>query len=216
MSMEVTEPRAVAKSGRLEALSDGIFAVAMTLLVVTFDVIKLPAGLDGAKIERLLLDEWPDVMNYAEGFVIVAAFWTQHHHLFHRVVRYDWRLVWLNFIGLMLVVLIPMTTSIVSDYGDVTVAAAVFEGNMLLTGLAFYACWVYASRRYCLIDRNVDRRVVRMGRRRAMVIPVVSAAAMALSAITPRWSTVLFFFVPPILMLIARTSGLSPEEADEV
>ena len=85
------------KPNRIEALSDGIFAIAMTILVLSFEVIlKHPSDLS----ERYLLDSmdelWPDFLHYAESFIILGVFWYQHHRQFHYIKKVDSILIFIN------------------------------------------------------------------------------------------------------------------------
>jgi uncharacterized membrane protein len=189
---------------RLEALSDGIFAVALTLLVVTFDALKDSGRVSPEEIKRTLLKEGPDMLHYAESFLLVGAFWVEHHNQFHFIKRCDWQLTWMNLLGLMLVVLIPMTNTLVGDYGSYTFAAAIYETNMFLVGAIFYMTWSYAAGGGRLVSESLDKRIIRVCKRRNLIIPALSLVALLLCPFVPRLSTVLYFLVPALMLLTGR------------
>jgi uncharacterized membrane protein len=194
----------VLSTTRVEALSDGVFCFSMTLLVVTFDVMKLPEDMTDQKMKALILSQWPDFLHYVQSFIIVAAFWMEHHQQFHLIKHCDWKLIWMNIVALIFVVLIPMTNFLAGDFAHLPIVAALFEGNMFVAGLAFCVAWIYASRGRRLLDPALDAGTIRLHARRNLVIPFLSLAAMALSLLTPRGSTLLYFLAPPLILVIGR------------
>jgi uncharacterized membrane protein len=193
-------------TGRSEALSDGIFAMALTLLIVTFDVLKASGTTSPEAMKALLLKEGPDLLHYAESFILVGAFWVQHHTQFHFIKRCDWRLLWLNLMGLMAIVLIPITNTLVGDYGNYPFAAAIFEANMLLIGAFSYLTWAYATQNHRLVEKSLDDRIIRACKRRNLIIPALSLVSLAICPFFPRASTILFFLAPLLMLVIGRTT----------
>lgn len=200
-------------TSRIQALSDGVFAVALTLLLTTFDVMKMPPGLSEEKVRALLASEWSDLLHFLESFVIVSAFWVEHHHQFHHIRRYDLRLGLLNALGLLMVVLVPVTNSLVGDYGDLWIAAALFEANLLAAGAVFYLTWLHATAGRRLVDPRLDERVIRGLRNRSALIPLAALAALAVSPLSPRWSTLVLFLVPVLLFLVSRGKRATARQA---
>ena len=188
------------KTERIEALSDGIFAIAMTILILSFEtVFQKPGQIDEKDLLESLLGMWPDLLHYMESFIILGAFWYQHHRQFHYIERADKELIFINIVGLMFVGLIPFTTVIVSDYGNSYVAAALFELNLLVAGLVFFIHWLYASKGNRLLDPKLDPRIVHFYSKRNFVIPAVSLCAIAVSLFNPRAGILLYFIVPAVL-----------------
>ncbi|MGZ4908255.1 MAG: TMEM175 family protein [Halobacteriota archaeon] len=104
------------KLGRLDNFSDAIFAVAMTLLVFSFPLSDLRPNIGQAEVEGLIMSLGTQFETFVISFVVVGAFWTAHHSIFDRIVRYDRPLVWLNFIFLLCIVFIPFPTALVVRY----------------------------------------------------------------------------------------------------
>ena len=147
---------------------------------------------------------WRNFLHYVESFLILAIFWIKNHQQFHFIKKSDNNLLWLNIMGLLFVCLIPFTTSLVSDYGDVPIAAIVFEGNMLVAGSAYFLVWYYATKNRRLVDANIDERVIRIYRMSSLVTPLVSLAAILVSIFHPRIGTGLYFTIPFILVTLRR------------
>lgn len=193
------ERKAALTTHRLEALADGIFAIAMTLLVLNLNVPELGAAAADARLSRDLLAMWPHFSTYALSFFLLAVFWHIHHRQFHLIKQVNEPLLWLNVAALMLVALIPFSTSLQSEYGNLRTGAIFFEANMLAAGLAFAAQFRYASRNHRLVDPKLDPQVIAGALRRGLVLPVVSAVAMGISLVSPANSGLVYLAIPFIL-----------------
>jgi uncharacterized membrane protein len=131
------------KTARLEAFSDGVFAVAITLLVLDLGV---PTG--SGSLITALADRWPSFAAFALSFVTIGIIWVNHHVLFGSVRRADRPLLFINLGLLMSVVLLPFSTSLFARYlvtgGDQShIAAALFSGSLLLMALGFNAAYAW-------------------------------------------------------------------------
>jgi uncharacterized membrane protein len=206
--------RAGLKTSRIEALSDGIFAIAMTILILSFEsILQHPGQINEKFIDKVIIDLWPDFLHYAQSFIILGAFWYQHHRQFHYIKSADMGLIFINIIGLMFIGLIPFSTVLVSDFGQTLPASLLFELNLFIAGLIFFIHWLYASRNHRLLDESVGPEIVRFYAKRNLIIPVVSLCAIALSFFKPRMGTILYFLVP--LVLLAWKSEQTEEEAGQ-
>ncbi|MGH7686017.1 MAG: TMEM175 family protein [Candidatus Dormibacteria bacterium] len=133
-------------TGRVEAFSDGVFAVAITLLVLD---LRIP--ITRGSLITALADEWPVFVAFLLSFMVIGIVWVNHHTLFHQLQFVDRPLLFFNLALLMTVVLIPFATSLFAQYVSVpgeqaSVAAALFNGSQLVMGMAFQLCgsWVHA------------------------------------------------------------------------
>jgi len=193
------KPRFVLTTRRIEALADGIFAIAMTLLVLTLTLPDMTQSKLG--LSQLLADQWPKFFNYALSFVLLAIFWIVHHQQFHVIRRTDRIHVWINIGILMFVALMPFSTDIVGDYSHQTLAELVFGANLMILGLLFLLNWWYACRNHRLIDPDLDREIIVRGMRRSSITPVVAAISMVLSLFIPRWGLTVYMLIPLIQLL---------------
>jgi TMEM175 potassium channel family protein len=116
---EVAEERA-GELNRLISLSDGVFAFAMTLLIVSIEVPDLTHDEASTRLVQDIRDLWPQVLSYIIGFLVIAFLWSSHRRVFSRVREYDDRLVKLNVVLLMLVAFLPFPTGILGQYGELS------------------------------------------------------------------------------------------------
>ena len=127
---------------RIVAFSDGVFAIAITLLVLG---LTIPQGV--ANLTRTLLDNEGDFLAYAISFAVLGRYWLAHHRFFSALERFDGRLMSLNLFYLAWIALVPFTSQVLGDYGDTTDAAVLYAVNMILVSGSFYAQLVYSYRR---------------------------------------------------------------------
>ena len=148
---------------RLEAFSDGVFAVAITLLVLE---LKVPTG---SNLWHQLKDEWPSFAAFAVSFWVIGIIWVNHHGVLDHLKRADRAVLYLNLLVLMTVVFIPYSTALIAEHlksgEDEEVAAAVYSGAFLGMAVAFGFLWTYIIRHreqlgVELADAEVRRRTV--------------------------------------------------------
>jgi uncharacterized membrane protein len=129
---------------RLEAFSDGVFAVAITLLVLE---IAIPTG---DHLWHKLGDEWPSFASFFVSFWVIGIIWVNHHGVMDHLKRADIQVLYLNIFVLMAVVLIPFATALMAEHlnsgDDEEVAAAVYAGSFLLMAIAMGSLWEYITR----------------------------------------------------------------------
>ncbi|MGA2007192.1 MAG: TMEM175 family protein [Solirubrobacteraceae bacterium] len=147
-SMDTEPPKSppAPSTDRLETFSDGVFAVAITLLVLGLHVSAPPGGLAHA-----LGNEWPHYATYVVSFLTIGIIWMNHHAQFDRIDHADRPLMVLNLLLLMFVTLIPFPTGLLANYlhagADEHVAAAVYAGTLLAMSIAFFSTYLWAARR---------------------------------------------------------------------
>jgi TMEM175 potassium channel family protein len=143
-------------TSRTEAFSDGVFAIAATLLVLELKVPQVePGGLTDA-----LLENWPSYATYVVSFLVIGIIWVNHHAVMERIRQVDRPLLFLNLVFLMAVALIPFPTALLADYlqagHDERLASAIYGGSMVLMGVTFGSIWAYAVLRGDLLHEGVD------------------------------------------------------------
>ena len=131
------------ETARIEAFSDGVFAIAITLLILNLHVPSPSAGhLAGA-----LLRQWPTYIAFIISFAFIGIMWVNHHRLFNHIRRSDSRLMFLNLLLLFGVSVVPFPTALLAAYyytPDRVVAAAVFNGTYVLIAIFFNVLWFHA------------------------------------------------------------------------
>jgi uncharacterized membrane protein len=147
------------ETNRAEAFSDGVFAIAITLLILAVGVDQ---ALAKGRLEHQLLHLWPAYIAYAVSFVTIGIMWVNHHLVFRQFARVDRPLLLLNVLLLMLVAFVPFPTRVVAEHAhsaaDREAAALLYGITMTTTAALFFCVWIYGSRK--LLRPDADRREV--------------------------------------------------------
>ncbi|WP_066384627.1 TMEM175 family protein [Halalkalicoccus paucihalophilus] len=142
---------------RLLGFSDGVFAIAITLLILN---IELPESTGSVAVGiSQLLEIWPDILSYVISFLVIGNYWIGHRGIFDDVESYDGTLLWLNIIYLMFIAFIPFSTSLIGEFPG-SVPVIVYAGTITLTSIALTVLWRYAWA-YDLLDATVNREKLR-------------------------------------------------------
>jgi uncharacterized membrane protein len=154
----------VSETTRVEAFSDGVLAIAITLLVLDLHV-PVEATLQGS-LASALAQHWPAYAAYVTSFLIIGIIWVNHHSVFELIGRVDRIALFLNLLLLMTVVAIPFTTALLSEYllaggRDARTAALVYSVVMLAMAFGFAGLYTYVARHPALLADNVDPQAVR-------------------------------------------------------
>jgi len=189
-------------SDRLITFSDGVIAVAMTLLVLD---LKLPEGVSDAQLPAVLSGSLHNFGVYVLSFVVVGLLWMGHHEQFSHISRVDGLIIWLNLLYLMTIGLIPFLTSLLSDHAS-ALPTCLYAGVLVTTSLLSAAMWWHASRDPDLMSKDVSERT----RREGLLAPLLTGAVFALSIViaviwgaTPaQWSWLLLIPVGRIPMVL--------------
>lgn len=188
---------------RLESFTDGVVAVALTLLVLDLHVPKISGPVDNARIARELLAIAPNIFTFLASFVMIGFFWIGHHLMFWLIERSDRWLMWLNLAFLFPLVCLPFATALVAQYPSNGLAASVYMCAVVLTALIVGAQWRYATRAG-LISSNAPPQIVSgMQRRLNLVIGLMILAAL-IAPFFPKASLVAMLFV---IVYIVVTTG---------
>lgn len=196
--------------GRILALSDGVFAIAVTLLILD---IAVPATTDENALPRALLHLWPGYLAYLLSFLVISRFWVVHRQAFALIARADPVLIWLNLLLLLFVAFLPFPTAVIGAHNGSTAAAVLYAVAVCLTSAASAAYWWYASGRGNLLVPDIPRGQIRAMRARSLSGPVLFAVTVPVAAFAPYIAEALWFLAFPL----ARMSFVwfFAEEPDE-
>jgi TMEM175 potassium channel family protein len=168
---------------RLEAFSDGVFAVAITLLVLE---IHIPTG---DHLWHELKDEWPSFAAFFVSFWVIGIIWVNHHQLLDHIKRADRGLLYLNLLVLMTVVFLPFATALLAEHlksgADETVAAAVYSVASLAMGLAFAFMWTYITHNRDRLGIELSDGEIRRRNREFLIGNPFYVVAIVVSFISP-------------------------------
>jgi uncharacterized membrane protein len=146
-------------TGRIEAFSDGVIAVAITLLILD---VHVPAV--QTELLQALLREWPTYLGYVTSFLVITIFWANHHNMFRHIQQVNYALLLINSLFLMCMAFIPFVTALLTQYitspTEQHTAAIVYGATLLLNGILFNSIWWYAVWKRRLVRRDLDAQDV--------------------------------------------------------
>lgn len=200
---------------RLEAFSDAVFAIAITLLVLEIAVPE--EHTDG--LAHALAAQWPTYLAYVVSFFIIGIIWINHHAVFSAFDRADRTLLMLNLLLLAWVALIPWPTSLIATYmreggEDEQVAALVYAGTMAGMGITFSALWIYATRRRRLVAEWLSDDQIRARTARFVLGAPLYLVAMAASSIAAVVSVAIIGVLAVYYAFAAGGAALHASEVD--
>jgi uncharacterized membrane protein len=181
--------------GRIVAFSDGVFSIAITLLVLS---LHIPDTLSQAAVGNALWEQRENLLAYAISFAVIARFWLLHHSFFGEVTAFDSRLIGLNMLYLGWVVLIPFSSQVLGEYAGSTAAVVVYAAN--LAGVVLIAQWMSWDARGAGLT-SIDAATQRENLIRGMFIVGVFLLSVAVAFVAPH--------VAPYVWLLLFVEGRS-------
>ena len=183
--MSIDEDRAQAEekeTGRLEAFSDGVFAVAITLLALDLRVPPSATNPGGWPLLHSLARQWPSYVAFVTSFITVLIMWVNHHGVFRLIRKTNTQLLFANGLLLLLTTAVPFSTALVSEYFNrpgARAAAGVYGGIFILIALAYVAVWSLILGDRSLLRRDASEKVIAgITRNYRMGVPIYLAATL--------------------------------------
>ena len=170
---------------RLEALTDGIFATVMTVLVLSLGVPVIASGATNADVAYDLGMLVPNILAYILGFLLLAVLWISHHNIFHYMSRVDRPLLWLNTLFLLTIGFLPFSTALVGKYPQFQAPEIIFGANFIAISVFMLSILSYSSRTGLLVVPERDERNMARIRSRWRTGPVFYVVAILLSFVSP-------------------------------
>ncbi len=188
---------------RIVAFSDGVFAIAITLLVLNLGI---ESGVPGHRLWHEVWELHEDFVAFAISFAVIGRFWTLHHRFFGQVEAFDNRLIRLNILYLGTIVLIPFSSQLLGEYGGEAAAVVVYAVNLAACVVVGFRMNAYAHNAGLT---TIDRATHRENRIRAIYISVVFLAAIPLAFVAPSYAPLLWLalFFDPSPRLAARSTS---------
>lgn len=192
---------------RIQDWTDGIFAFAMTLLIVSVDIPNLESPVTEEKLSGALVGMMPTFLTFIMSFVLIAIFWMVHHKQFQSIKKSNDALLWINVALMLLVVFMPFTTDLIDDYSNFKIANFVFNLNMFFIGAMFYLQYSYSSS-HGLFDERISMEHISHYKRQNSAIAVVSLIALIAGLLSPIYSSYLYLLIPIYIVYINKTRKL--------
>jgi uncharacterized membrane protein len=177
---------------RLEAFSDGVFAIVITLLVLEIKVPHVPEN----ELKSALILLLPKYFSFALSFVIIGVYWVSHHNMLHFLVKTDRIALWLNMLVLFTVCIIPFPTAIIGDYPDSFISILVYGATLAAVNLSGGLFWAYCTKNNRLSDHKLDRKFAKKITILHLSPCILYIAAILLSLISNTISYIIFIGVP--------------------
>jgi uncharacterized membrane protein len=199
----------VISTSRLETFSDGVFAIAATLLILDVRAEKGPLGTS-------LLHLWPSYAAYAVSFVTIGIIWINHHTVFTQIGHVDRTFLLLNVVFLMFVAFIPFPTNLIAANlrgHDLEPAALTYGAVLTMTAVFFNALWFYASIGHRLLRRDADVRVVSGISRSYVPGPFIYLAATLIAFVSAEASVILFAAIAVFYVMESSLFGRTKDDA---
>lgn len=185
---------------RFEAFSDGVFAIAVTLLVLEIKVPNL-TNATSSEVVTKLLQTFPHIFSYITSFIVIGAIWINHHALFHFLKRVDRAVLVLNLLLLMCVAFIPYPTAIISEFGS-SLPVVIFYGlSLSLTGFVYNMLWFYVVRRYIMNESLINHRSIWKATIWSLSYPISYLIATGLAVVNLNLSILLYVLIPLFYLL---------------
>lgn len=182
-------------TARIETLGDGVFAIAMTLLILEIRVPRLDPKTASADLPGALFAMWPQFLCYLISFVTLGVYWVAHHLHFYTIERADRMLMWINILFLMAIGFVPFSTALIAAYVHERIPAVLYGANMVVASLILQWQWWYATRQHRLVSADLNPALVRSVTQVILTGPVVYLIAMALAFVNPAISIALYLLV---------------------
>ena len=211
------ESRSLADLRSYEVLSHGVFAIAITLLVLDIHVPSHDAAADGRALFQALVDEWPRYFAYILGFLYIGEYWLASIRTAHFLRGADHGFLVLGLLTLMGIATVPFVTSLLAEYigegnGRDQVAAAVFNGWMLIVALLANALVQWAAYRDRLVRTGADRAALRRWLQLAALGPVVWGVGLVVALMVSASLAIGLDFL--VLLLFLREVPLGEERRE--
>jgi uncharacterized membrane protein len=199
-----SSPEAGRDRDRIVNLSDGVFAIAITLLVLDIRVPDIPENLVTSELPRVLLSLWPKYLGYFLSFVGISTFWMIHHSIFRPIRAYDRILLYLNFLFLMVVAFFPFPTSLLGEYGSYQLPVAIYAATFAIGRLLLTTIHWYSTRNDRLLGEALNPATVRFFLIRGLTIPAIFLLSIGISFFSVSAAIWTWFIMIAVDAIISR------------
>ncbi len=186
------------------AISDGVFAFAVTLLALSLIAPALSTGAHQNELVTDLMDMGPTFLSYFVSFFVIASWWRGHNRVFAHIKRCNSTLISLNFYFLLCITLIPFLTNLIIQYGNFELATILFAAMQVVTGAMLIIIWVYASRNHRLIDPRLDARVIKFNYHRETVVIVIFLVSIPIAFFSTTLAQISWVAIAPLAGILQR------------
>ena len=190
---------------RVESLSDGIFAFAMTLLVLDLKMPKIPEQMMvPGLLQHTLHELQPKFFVFIISFLQLGLYWIAHNGYLHFIKRTDRYFLWVNLLFLMFIVMVPFSTNLLGDYPSHRMAVMIYGCNMNAIGLPLYLLWSYATHKHHLVGHDLEKEIIRAGKTRIARGILIYTCAVILALFAPSITLIIYILVSASYIFTSR------------
>lgn len=195
-------------TSRLEALTDGVFAIAMTILILDINIDDFGTITTDAQLWQAILKIVPSLTSFVISFLLLGSMWAVHTRQFEYIEKTDRHMTTLNTVRLLFVVIVPLTTSITGAYSDLVLARVLLPINFLLIAALSYWEWTYAANPKQGYFGTTPQGLLDYSRTRNKAVIIMSTLVVMLSVFIGQFAFILFMLLP----VLSRNKSVRPQE----
>lgn len=180
-------------SDRMSTLIDGIFAIAMTLLILSIEVPRLSGQISDTLIQTSLYAIISPFTSFVLSFILLAMFWTINHTQMHYIEKVDKGFLWINIIWLLFIVMVPFSTEISGMYSKFIIPKLIFNLNLLAVAVLLYLSIYYADMKGLVSEKIGEKK--NSIKRSSLFFVIVCLVAILMSFIAPSWSSMVYLAI---------------------
>ena len=192
---------------RMAAFSDGVFAIAITLLVLEIHIPEFSqTTVTDQELLKGLREQLPTLISFVVSFFVIGLYWMAHHRMLKYVSAVNHKLIWNNLLFLFPIVIMPFSTALFSRFyysGTLKTPFAVYSFTICLCGLQLYRLWKIITNSENKLTHLTDKRIIIYNSIRTLLIPICFAITFLLALITP-WAYVIPPFIPLTTRVVSR------------
>lgn len=207
--------KSVMSLSRFEAFSDGVFAIAITILAIEIKVPDLSKATPSEAIIEII-HIWPHFLSYITSFLVIGVIWLNHHTLFHFLKRVDRITLIINLIVLMCVAFVPYSTKLMGEYGTLQPVTMFYGLSLSLTGVVYNILWFYIVRQYLRSRPKINRKFIYQASLWSLGYPILYFVSALLSLVSTNISLALYVLIPFFYLFPSMIDRKLLSLADEV
>ncbi|MGZ7043957.1 MAG: TMEM175 family protein [Methanobacterium sp.] len=179
---------------RINTLVDGIFAIAMTLLVLNLVIPPFTGQINNFQLLNSLYKILPIFFSLVLSFLLLAMFWYLHHRIFNQIKIVNRTLIWINVVWLLFVILVPFSANLIGQYGNLTLANVIFDLNLLILAFLLFLN-IYVINRSGFIHEKAELDRLKQSEKNSIYFILITLLALALAFIFPQLSNLAYFLI---------------------
>lgn len=181
---------------RILSFSDGVFAIAITLMVLSLSVPVLIGSSSGPDLPARLIAEWPAFLGYFISFMVIGTWWTVHHRYFQYLTGFNLPLLWLNLLFLLCITLIPFLTNLIVIYHESVFAISLYASFQALAAFLIFIIWKYSTDQYRFVNPSINPGFVRYLSFRGIITIFSFLISIPIAIISPTAAQISWAIIP--------------------